>query len=83
MIKGFRAESYPSAVVMDDLKGEVTFDRKKSMNITAKGISARINQAPVRLSGKLTAIGSPNMLVAAKAYAKQLNLAHLAEFYRP
>jgi hypothetical protein len=79
MIKGIRAESYPAAVVMDDLKGEVKFNRKKTMDITAEGITARINQAPVRLSGKLTGIGTPNMLVAAKAYAKQLDLAHLAE----
>jgi uncharacterized protein YhdP len=79
VLKGVRAEAHPSTVVMDNLQGEIKFNRKKAMNITAKDITARINQAPVRLSGKLFGIGTPKMLVSAKAYAKQLDLAHLAE----
>ncbi len=79
VLKGVRAEAHPASVVMDNLQGEIKFNRKKTMNITAKDITARINQAPVRLSGKLFGIGTPKMLVSAKAYAKQLDLAHLAE----
>ncbi len=79
VLKGVRAEAHPETVVMDNLQGEIKFNRKKAMNITAKDITARINQAPVRLSGKLFGIGTPKMLVSAKAYAKQLDLAHLAE----
>ena len=79
VLKGVRAEAHPATVVMDNLQGEIKFNRKKTMNITAKDITARINQASVRLSGNFFGIGTPEMLVSAKAYAKQLDLAHLAE----
>ena len=79
VLKGVRAEAHPASVVMDNLYGEIKFNRKKTMNIIAQDITARINHAPVRLSGKLFGIGTPKMMVSAKAYAKQLDLAHLAE----
>ena len=79
VLGGVRAETYPEAVVMDNLHGHVAFKRKKTMGITAENITAQINQAPIRMSGKLLNIGSPNLIVNAKAYAKQLDLAHLAE----
>ncbi|NQT69047.1 MAG: AsmA-like C-terminal domain-containing protein [Desulfobacteraceae bacterium] len=78
VLKGVRAEAHPASVVMDNLKGKIKFNRKKK-NITAQDITARINQAPVRLSGEFFGIGTPKMLVSAKAYAKQLDLAALAE----
>ena len=74
-----RAQTHPAAVVMDGLKGHLLFSRKKTMNITAQNITARINQAPVRLSGKFLHIGSPKMLVSASAHATRLDLSHLAE----
>ena len=37
-------------------------------SVTAKDVTARINQAPVRLSGKFLGIGSPKMRVTAKAH---------------
>jgi uncharacterized protein involved in outer membrane biogenesis len=79
VLKGVRAEAHPATVVMDNLYGEIQFNRKKTMNITAKDITTRINQAPVRLTGKFFDIGTPKMLVSAEAYAKQMDLAHLAE----
>jgi hypothetical protein len=79
MIKGVRAETHPEAVVMENLKGNLNFSRKKTMTVTAEDITAQINRAPVRLSGKLINIGSPEMLVSAKAYARKLDLAHLAK----
>jgi len=79
VLKDVRAEAHPATVVMDNLYGEIKFNRKKTMNITAKDITARINQAPVRLSGDFFGIGTPEMLLSAKAYAKQLDLAHLSE----
>jgi uncharacterized protein YhdP len=78
-LKGLHAQSHPAAVAVDDLKGQVKFSRKKTMNITAQDITARINQAPVRLSGKILGIGSPEMLVSVRAYARKLDLSHLAE----
>ena len=81
VLKGVRAEAHPATVVMDNLQGEIKFNRKKTMNIIAQDITARINQAPVRLSGNFFGIGTPEMLVSTKAYAKQLDLAHLAELF--
>jgi len=78
-LKGLHAQSHPAAVSVDDLKGQVKFRREKTMNITAQDITARINQAPVRLSGKILGIGSPEMLVSVRAYARKLDLSHLAE----
>jgi uncharacterized protein YhdP len=62
---------------MDDLKGGVKFNRKKSMDITVEDVTAKINKAPVQVSGKFLALGTPKMLVTTKVYAKQLDLAHL------
>jgi hypothetical protein len=78
---GVRAESYPGSVVMDDLRGRVTVSRRKSLNITAEEITGQVNQAPVRLSGKFLGVGTPNLLVDVKAYAKQLDLADLRELF--
>jgi uncharacterized protein YhdP len=78
-LKGLHAQSHPAAVAVDDLKGQVKFNREKTMNITAQDITARINQAPVRLSGKILGMGSPEMLVSVRAYARKLDLSHLAE----
>jgi uncharacterized protein involved in outer membrane biogenesis len=78
-LKGLHAQSHPAAVAVDDLKGQVKFSREKTMNITAQDISARINQAPVRLSGQILGIGSPQMLVSVRAYTRKLDLSHLAE----
>jgi uncharacterized protein YhdP len=79
MFKGVGAESYPQAVVMDNLEGSVKFNRNKSINITAQDITARINQAPVRLSGRLLEVGTPNPVVDAKVFTKQLDLAPLGK----
>lgn len=79
-LKGLRAEAHPSAVVLDGLQGDVTFSRKKSMNLTFRDISASINQAPVRLSGEVTDIGTTDMLFDVDVYGRQLDLAQLGEF---
>ncbi|MEE9497574.1 MAG: AsmA-like C-terminal domain-containing protein, partial [Desulfobacterales bacterium] len=79
VFNGVRAETYPEAVVMDNLEGNVKFNRNKTINITALDITAQINQAPVRLSGKLLKVGTPNPVVDAKVFTKQLDLAHLGQ----
>lgn len=80
VLKGVRAETHPANVVLENLEGSVKFNRKKVFNITAQDLSAQINQASVKMSGKFINVGAPNMLIATKAYAKQLDLSHLAEF---
>jgi uncharacterized protein YhdP len=51
------------------------------MDIIAENITAQVNQAPVRLSGRFLGLGTPGPVVNATAYAKQLNLAHVREFF--
>ncbi|CAB1068541.1 hypothetical protein D1AOALGA4SA_400 [Olavius algarvensis Delta 1 endosymbiont] len=77
--KDVRAQTHPAAVDLEDLKGQVTFSRKKTINITARDIAARVNGAPVRLSGKVLGIGSPKMIVSTRAHAGKVDLSHLAE----
>jgi len=66
-------------VVMDNLQGRVSVNHKKATNITAENVRGRINQAPVQLSGKITGVGTPNLVIDVTANAKHLNLAHLRE----
>jgi hypothetical protein len=80
-LAGVRAETHPEAVVVDGLRGRVTVNRAKAMDIIAEKITAQVNQAPVRLSGKFLGLGTPGLVVNATAYAKQLNLAHVREFF--
>ena len=75
-----RAKSHPEGVVLEDLKGRMTFKRTRTMNIAAENITARINRAPVHLSGRILDIGSPRMLISATASARALDLSDLAHF---
>jgi hypothetical protein len=79
-LKGIRAEAYPETVVLENMKGVIQFNRDKVIKISVQDLSARINQAQVRMSGRFINVGEPDMLIAAKVHAKQLVLSHLAEF---
>jgi hypothetical protein len=81
VLDGVRAETYPAAAVMEDLKGSLEFHRNETMDLTAKDVTALINQSPIGLSGTALGIGTPKMSVTASAYAKQLNLADLGELF--
>jgi hypothetical protein len=76
-----RAESYPEGAVLEDLQGKVTVNRKKGITITAENIRGRVNQAPVRLSGKILGVGTPSLVVDVKANTRQLELDHLRELF--
>ena len=78
-LKDVSAQTYPAAVELEQLKGEVAFHREKTLTVTAKDIRAQINQAPVELSAKLSGIGSEGLLVDAHITTRGLDLAHLAE----
>jgi uncharacterized protein YhdP len=80
VLKGVRVQAHPANVVLENLEGAVKFNRKKVIDITAKDLSAQINQARVKMSGRFTNVGAPNMLISTKAYAEQVDLSHLAEF---
>lgn len=73
------AETRPAGVTLDRVKGRLTFSRARTMKVTARDFSARVNKAPVRVSGNVTGIGTPRLLTSGRAYAKRLDLSHLAE----
>ncbi len=72
-------QTRPAAVTVDDVKGKLSFSRAKNMNLTAQNVSARINRAPIRLSGSVLGIGSPGLLVSGTLFTRRLDLSHLAE----
>ena len=78
VLKGVRAETHPAAVVLENMEGAVQFNRQKAITITVQDLRAQINQAPVRMSGRFINVGAPDMLIATKVHAKQLDLSHLA-----
>jgi hypothetical protein len=81
VLGGVRAETYPAGVVVDNLQGRVTVNRRKGTNITAENVTGRVDQSPVRLSGKILGVGTPDLVVDVKANAKQLDLAHFRELF--
>lgn len=78
VLDGIRAETHPAGVLLDDLHGRVTFSRKKTMEITVEEFAARVNQAPIRLEGRLSGGETPQMVVDAKVQTQRLDLAHVA-----
>jgi hypothetical protein len=81
VLGGVKAETYPAGVVVENLQGRVTVNRRKGANITAENVRGRVDRAPVRLSGKILGVGTPNLVVDVKAGAKQLDLAHFRELF--
>lgn len=79
MLNGINAVSHPAGVTMDNLKGGLTFIRKQTMDITVEDVTTTINRAPVRLSGKFSHLGTPNMLISTDVHTKQLDLSQLGE----
>jgi hypothetical protein len=80
VLKGVRAETHPETVVMNNLNGAVHFNRDRVITIAAQDLSAQINQAPVKLSGRFINVGEPDMLIETKVHAKQLDLSDMAAF---
>jgi uncharacterized protein YhdP len=81
VMKGVKAVSHPAGVRLDDLKGRVTFKRKKTLDLTLENLTARVSQAPVGLEGKLSGVGSPRLTVDAKARTEQLDLKQLSALF--
>jgi len=81
VLAGVRAETYPQGVVVDNLQGRLAVNLKKALNITAENVKGRVNQAPVRLSGKILGVGTQNLVLDVNANAKHLELADLRELF--
>ena len=83
VLSGIRAVSYPAGARLEDLKGRVKFKRGKTLEIMAEDLTARLNNAPLGLDGKLSGGGTERLIVDAKAKAEGLALADLGSLYRP
>jgi hypothetical protein len=83
VLGGFRAEAQPEGVLLDELRGRVLFNRKKTTEITVQNFSGRVNGALIRLEGRLSGGGTSHLVVNAKVRTEGLNLAHLAGFVYP
>jgi uncharacterized protein YhdP len=78
VLDGIRAETHPTDVLLEDLRGRMTLSRKKTMDITVENFAARVNGAPIRLEGRLSGGETPQMVVDAKVQTQELDLAHVA-----
>jgi hypothetical protein len=83
VLKGVKAVSHPAGVRLDDLQGRVTVKRKKTMEITVQDLTARVNQSPIQLEGKLSGGGTPRFVVDGKARTERLDLKQLSGLFAP
>jgi len=81
MLAGVRAQTYPAGIIVEDLRGRVSVDRRNAVNIATDEVTGKVDGAPVRVSGILRGLGTPDLTVDATVYAKGLDLAHAREFF--
>jgi len=79
VLGGIRAKIHPAGIRLEDLRGRVRLDRKGSLNISLKELTGRVNNAPVRLTGRIAGGGTPDLVIDAKIQTERLDLAHLVE----
>ena len=83
VLKGVRAVSHPAGVRLDDLQGRVTVKRKKTLEVTVQDLTARVNQSPLQLQGKLSGGGTDRFVVDGKARTEGLDLKKLSGLSPP
>ena len=76
VMKGIHAETHPAGIKMANLHGTVSFYRKNTMVITIKELTTKVNDAPIRLEGKVTTGGKSKLLIDGKALANRIDLTH-------
>jgi hypothetical protein len=83
VLNGVKAVSHPAGVRLDDLQGRVTVKRKKTLDITVQDLTARVNQSPIQLQGKLSGGGTDRFVVDGKARTERLDLKKLSDLFPP
>ena len=76
VMKGIHAETHPTGIKMANLQGTVSFSRKNTMVITIKELATKVNDAPIKLEGKITTGGKSKLLIDGKALANRIDLTH-------
>ncbi len=77
------AETYPEGIVLDDLRGKVSLKRKMGLDVTIEEFSGLVDQAPFRVDGQLSKVGTPQMLIDVEGKAEQLDLGNVAALMGP
>ncbi len=75
MLEGINAESYPKGVPLHNAQGKIFFSRAETTQVSVENLSATIDDAPVKFSGKLTGGRTEDMVIEGKANIKKLDLA--------
>jgi len=78
-LKGIHAETYPAGVRLENLKGRVSLQRKQSIDLQIKNLTARVEGAPIRVDGRVTGGGTPQMIIDTKVQTSQMDLSHIAD----
>jgi uncharacterized protein YhdP len=83
VLKGVKAVSHPAGARLDDLEGRVMVKRQKTLEITVEDLTARLNQSPIQLEGKLSGGGTDQLVVDGKARTERLDLKKLSGLFPP
>jgi hypothetical protein len=61
----------------------VTVKRTKTLDITVQDLTARVNQSPIQLQGKLSGGGTPQLVVDGKVRTERLDLKQISGLFPP
>ena len=76
-------ETHPEGVALDNLRGKVSFSQKDVLDLSISELSGYISQAPFRVSGQLSKVGTPQMLIDVEGNTERLDLRHVAALIGP
>lgn len=80
-LSGIQTESDPAGIKMENLNGQVTLSRKKTLEITVKKVTGKIEDAPIRLNGRFVSGGKQDYFLDAAVLAQKLDLAHVVALF--
>lgn len=78
-LQGVQAVTYPADVRVKDLRGRISFSKQKSRALIFENLTAKIDAAPIRLTGKISGKSTADLSVDLKAETRQLDLAAVSE----
>jgi len=83
VLEGIQAKTHPAGVLLEDLRGLVTWSRQRSLDVTLTSLTGTVNQSPFRFDGKVSRGGTPQMIIDLKAHTQHLDLAHVGDLVPP
>ena len=80
ILEKIEAVSHPENVKISDLKGRVSYSKKDQRELVLEDVTANIDDAPIRLAGKITGKNMATLSVDLEAKANQLDLGEISTF---